>query len=85
MSHFCQYDRHLDVPCGAPASIRWERLWMCADHYDQHAAFMARLFRMTPEFKALPGVPACDCGRPSMLGSEVCGICAQDPANMEKL
>ena len=47
-THFCEYDHQLDEPCGAPASIRCTGMWMCAEHYDQHARFMAT-FGMTPE------------------------------------
>ena len=32
--HFCEYDHNLDEPCGKPAGIKWQGMWLCAEHYD---------------------------------------------------
>ena len=50
--HFCEYDHHLDEPCGKPAVIKVLEMWMCAEHYDEHARLMAQMSR-TPESEGL--------------------------------
>ena len=59
--HYCEVDaepiapaavQSLDEPCGAPASIRCMGMWMCAKHYDMHAAHMGE-FGRTAEGKRL--------------------------------
>ena len=46
--HFCEYDHNLDEPCDKPATIKVVGMWMCAQHYDEHARLMAVMGR-TPE------------------------------------
>lgn len=50
--HSCEYDHNLDEQCGKPATIRVRLgrhvMWMCAEHYDEHARFMATMGK-TPE------------------------------------
>ena len=47
-AHYCEYDHDLAEPCGKPATIKVIGMWMCAEHYDQHARLMAEMGR-TPE------------------------------------
>lgn len=51
MKH-CEYDHNLDEKCGQPAVIKVRIgkhvMWMCAQHYDEHARLMAVMGR-TPE------------------------------------
>ena len=44
--HFCEYDHNLEEDCGRQSSIciffkNGEKLWLCAEHYDEHAKRMA--------------------------------------------
>jgi hypothetical protein len=50
--HFCEYDHNLDEPCGKPAVIKVLGMWMCAEHYDEHAQLTAE-FGRTPENEEL--------------------------------
>jgi hypothetical protein len=50
--HFCEYDHNLDEACGKPAVIKVLGMWMCAEHYDEHAQLTAE-FGRTPENEEL--------------------------------
>jgi hypothetical protein len=50
--HFCEYDHNLDEPCDKPVVIKVIGVWLCAEHYDEHARFMAG-FGRTPENEEL--------------------------------